>query len=781
MSTFSSYFEQGLIRLDELASLNLKHISDHYPLVPLVSRNWKTSEKRLLILVESVDRTDLRDKKLLSTAAGKRGGFENPMTHLLPELLDRAQLMTSRFIDAPEDHSSHTEFALSVANFNAAPSYTLEGSARKAINLEFAHRALEIIRKLKPTHVLVSGDSATRNILERLNHPEAANSQIKRGWVLKCEYQGVKFKLTPTLDLESVYNPKSGEANALDDDDNDQADKYAVADLLYFVARNLSNLLAGKHLYSLRHITPKPVYVDTVKKFERMMEDLDREEVKRIALDSENAGLESYTNRIYMLQFAYEEDWGYVLPIQHPKSPFSKAEQAYILSRLRKFFGRRNRLKTFVYLNGMYDMRILRAQLNINVIKHHTIEVTGAESLLDENIGLFGKTKWRVDTESLRTSYQNLRNLFCLYENDLYYRMPFSKEERGTCGAVDPHDQNLLNYASLDAQAVIGILRMQIRRAKATYVKPFGKDDYESYYPWFIRHLKNQMAHTVEGISMMEQAGSPIDMEYLQLLGSKVSPLKKSIHELEMQLRASLALKEAERRLSVVHGRSQGGLFGSGSSATFFSFSKKAHLETLFFDVLGLEPVLYTKTGERSIDKNFVKQYQDDVYEVNLFGQLVKTKKLLSTYVKGWYEKVLSSVDSARLSTLNPSFGFFTIVTGRLNSFDPSLQQIPSRGPTAKYIKRMFRAPKGELGIKYDYSAQEVRQWSVLSKDRGVAASFETGLKLRQQWIVAPTEELKKRLKKEGDVHIANCYRFFKKWVDKSDPLRDAVKAVVFG
>lgn len=36
-------------------------------------------------------------------------------------------------------------------------------------------------------------------------------------------------------------------------------------------------------------------------------------------------------------------------------------------------------------------------------------------------------------------------------------------------------------------------------------------------------------------------------------------------------------------------------------------------------------------------------------------------------------------------------------------------------------------------------------------------------------------------LKTKGDVHIQNCHRFFGKWVEKTDPLRDAVKAVVFG
>jgi len=47
--------------------------------------------------------------------------------------------------------------------------------------------------------------------------------------------------------------------------------------------------------------------------------------------------------------------------------------------------------------------------------------------------------------------------------------------------------------------------------------------------------------------------------------------------------------------------------------------------------------------------------------------------------------------------------------------------------------------------------------------------------------LVLIASALTDRIKKEGDVHIQNVKRFFGKWVEKSDPLRDAVKAVVFG
>jgi hypothetical protein len=93
----------------------------------------------------------------------------------------------------------------------------------------------------------------------------------------------------------------------------------------------------------------------------------------------------------------------------------------------------------------------------------------------------------------------------------------------------------------------------------------------------------------------------------------------------------------------------------------------------------------------------------------------------------------------------------------------------------------MFTAPVGMLNIKYDYNAAEVRMAAVLSEDEVMADSFKTGMLLRKQWIVNPTSEIKAELKKKGDSHINSVHRFFKVWVDKSHPLREGIKAVIFG
>jgi hypothetical protein len=66
-----------------------------------------------------------------------------------------------------------------------------------------------------------------------------------------------------------------------------------------------------------------------------------------------------------------------------------------------------------------------------------------------------------------------------------------------------------------------------------------------------------------------------------------------------------------------------------------------------------------------------------------------------------------------------------------------------------------------------------------------LAETFRVGQKLRQKLRRAKTEdrvaEVTKALKREGDIHILNVKFFFDKWVEKSDPLRDAVKKVIFG
>lgn len=777
MPSFKELFDQ------ELGQLNFPSIEGGYNLKPKVHPSWKEKKRKLLFIVETVDRFDLKYHELLSTQANEDRGYHfwNQQRHIIPSVLDAAweQVNVYRGNETPKGNP----YSIAVANFNAFKTRTLEPSEQIAYNKKFAHRMVSLIDRLKPTHVVFSGATAYTEVIKVID-PSLINkhSPVKRGWVEEIETRnGNKFIYTHTLDLEPLYNPSTNKDEV--DEEDGLADKFALADLFYLVSRNIANLLNDKVMYSAREVKIKPVYVDTIKKVDYLFDTI-LARATDIALDTETKNLESYNNSIYVAQFAVSKDKGFVLPISHPKSPFSESEQAYIKKKLRRLLedpseeGRKN----FIVMNGKFDLRLTQAQLDIPVVYHHIHELTFAESLLDENVSLLAKgaNKVRVGTTHVMTSYQNLANICVQYENDFYYTAKVSKAERGTLGSISPDDPDALLYEAADVQLPFAIYELQQERANNIRYRPsFDSEELVSYGSAFKTNMLYQMSATVHMMSAAERNGSPIDRDYLEYLNQKDSPVRKILAEAKAALEATDAVKKVESRLASNMGRTVGGLFGGKIAQKFFKLSKKDHQQELFFDVLGLEPVNTTKTGQRAIDKAFIAAYEHESPEVKLFGQYVKIFKLISSYVVGWSKKIGETLDSEADGCLRASFGLVT--TRRLCSFSPNLQQIPSRGPLAKYLKRAFAAPYGYLSLAYDLSAHEVRMWANQSGDEALADAFRAGQKLRKAWIQNPTEDIAKELATKGDIHIVNIHRFFGVWVNKSDPRRSGIKGVVFG
>lgn len=824
-------FAEQTERLRPLSGLSKLNLQDGYQVVPKVSQDWEGSKNRLLIIVESLDSRDIYSNELLSGDAAdspRRGDSRsehNPMKSIFMNVFDKSVAMLKQY-DVTFDQDTFP--SLAVANFNAQKIKSLDPQVQRTHFSGFATRALKIINKLNPTHIFICGDTASNVLLSKLEaangepSPEivSQNSLFKRGWVFKRQLNnGNEVLVTPSLDLEGLYSINKDDAY---EDDEDGNDKYAAGDLLYFVARNFMNLLAGRHLHDLSHIKPNPIYVDSVKKFDKLLTMMYEAEI--LAIDSETKNLSSFKNAFYSLQIAFSEKAGYCVPISHPMGPFTAEEQEYIQAKLRKFLLSKN-AKDIITLNGVFDFRVLRTILKVPFIPYHRVhEVTAGEQLLDENLGLFARMKFYYKGEYLKSSYQNLRNLFCYYGNDLYYTMEFSKEERHLTGSHAPDDPNLLKYESLDVQSIFGIAVEQFKRAERMLVRQnMEQKKPDRYSKFFKTHLLNQMSNTVIGISHMEQNGSPVDTDYLLHLMGKNSPLHKVIDDTTKELLALPSVKKTNLGLLQQLGKTTKALFGGVPNV--FNLGTKDHVLKLFLGTMALESVAKTSTGAPSIGKVFIQHYEKKHKEVELYSLISKAKKLMGTYVKSWYNIIQEDLDSVVDKCLRPSFGFFTIVTGRLNSFSPSLQQVPARGTLAYYIKRAFRAPLGFFNIKYDYNAHEIRGWSYLSGDKAIAASFQAGLDLRRElikasypddfwlsqkvsskskeakkldpkkdvdkltklnaWIEKQAEKtvvkLFKRLARDGDFHLQNVRRVFGVWAEKSSPLRDAVKTIIFG
>jgi len=694
---------------------------DQYDLTLKRDGDWSTSRRRVLIILQTVDGLDLKSKTLASKPA-------------LANAIRYARDVARRY--KPE----LPDYAFAVVNWNNSRHLHLHGQARAEADSTFKARILKIIDKLEPTHILFSGDLGVMYPVK--------NAALKNGWV--HEFDG--RKVVSTLDFTRLLEKQGLYAN-----------------LLGFWCRHLANLLLGQLQHSVADIELKPVLVDTIPKFERLLERWDN--AKLCGLDTEARSLSVLKNAIYTMQFAFDTspNTGFVLPIDHPHqdNPFTPSQRAHIKRELARRFARSTGPELITF-NGIFDLRLIRTELNLDIIYLPVWEIMAAEHLLDENVSSMA---------SIGIKMGGLAAVFCSYGNDFYVSddTHFSKAERNTVGNVSPRDPDALKYMAMDAVSILHLRKAEID--KSGYQDINGK----SYRPMFVRHMLHQMSDTVHQLSHLKATGSLINKKYLRALCRPDSSLSKAIQDLNEEFKAFPEVQQANRELLAESGFKAGSLFGGGASQWIFSFTKSAHKLKLFIETCGLQAVSQTPTGQDAIDKEFIEHYKDRNFLVAKFGEFQAASKLLSTYVKGWYKQLTQEIDGAIDDHLRADYKFFDVDTGRLASAKPNLQNIPARGKLSKIIKEMFVTRDGHLLIRFDYSAHEVRMWSVIANDPILAEVFKEGQKLRQQWIKTPTDALKTLMKTKGDVHIQNVFRFFGKWVEKSDPLRDAVKAVIFG
>lgn len=639
---------------------------------------WSSRKSRLLIIFQSVDGRDLKAGGLLQDSAVKTAFV--------------SALKYSR--QHARQYGNIPEFAYAAINFQSYKHLHLRGKARDEAESEFRHRTLDLIKKLDPTHILFSGDL---NVLYPMS-----NAGYKNGWVHTIDGR----KVTSTVDFSRLLE-KNG----------------ALANLLGFWCRHLANLMLGYLPHSLAGNKTKPVYVNTIEKFDKVMAMFDKAEFA--AVDTETKNLSILRNAIYTIQFSFDGIKGYVLPVDHPhdNNPFTEEERVYIKKQMRKRFSR-EKGPTLITFNGMFDLTVLRTTLNIELIHFPVWEITAGEHLLDENISSLA---------GIGIKSGGLAAVYCAYGNDHYYDedTKFSKDERSMTGSTDPADPDFLIYAATD---VTSIFNLRIKQIERSSYQPLGDKPYK---PYFIQHMMYQMSDTAHQLSHLKQAGSLIDKNYLRSLRSSDSVLAKAIQELNDEFKTFPEVQQANDSLLADTGFKAGSLFGTKTKQWLFSFTKPAHKSRLFFDILSLAPVNQTSTGANAVDKDFIEHYKDRNFLVQKFGEFQEATKLLSTYVKGWFKKLSNEIDGALDDHLRASYKFFGVDTGRLASADPNLQNIPARGKLAKIIKHMFIAEDGHLLIRFDFSAHEVRGWSIVSLDTVLANIFRVGQKLRQQWIKA--------------------------------------------
>jgi len=696
-----------------------------------ISKNWNTSAKRLLLVYEFVDTEDLKAGTLLV----------GPQGNLLPHLLQLS-----------EDYSSEKTPALAAINFDYFRNRHLSGPEALIAENAAVARVREYIAKVKPTDIFVFGQNAAKLLLE------IEDEFYLRGRVRKIK--GIYWN--HTVNISTAYQ------SAQDDVETDA--KIDLANLIGFTSRCLGNTLKRTTVHHIQFDKESARYslVDTMEKWEKFVAFWSKKSI--FSLDLETFGLGRVVNGILTMQIAFSAQRGFIVPISHKDSPFTKAELKRIYSDVRKILSRKIPSGTLDYFilgqNLKFDMTVLRQQLQIQVVHWPLFDCMAGEYLLDENMKantsrVYGRNK---------TSY-GLDWICSSYGCDFYTENEFGKKDRGNIANI-PLTPDVLRYMVADVQLPWLIMQMQKARAEKQIINGVP------YTQAFMKMMLWQMSNMIHVQSMMEHRGEHLDIEWLQSLLKKDGPLDKVEHKLEGEFRNFESVRKVNESLLAGSGLQSKSIFGV--SNWIFSVTKPKHKIQLFFDTLGLEPTSIGKSGQPAVDKEFQETYKD-VPEVAAFKTLAQVGKVRSTYVLGFLKK-LQTGDMAVDHCLRASYGFFETVTGRSNSYDPNLQNIIQRGDLAKLIKRSFTAACGTLAVKLDFSAHEVRMWGIESQDGILCNLFVNGRWLRKMYRATGKPVYKALMETIGDIHKINVATFFQTApANATKEQRDQVKSIVFG
>ena len=241
----------------------------------------------------------------------------------------------------------------------------------------------------------------------------------------------------------------------------------------------------------------------------------------------------------------------------------------------------------------------------------------------------------------------------------------------------------LLNPLSRE-QPTLSVLEEEYQAQKSALEK----------YPALYNIYTNFDLPLIPVLYKMEKKGMLIDRAYFAKLNSEYTA---EVHRLEQEI-YTLAGKE-------------------------FNLNSPIQLsEVLFVDLqLSTKGIKKTargySTGAKELEK--LKDLHPIITKITEYREAAK---LLSTYI-------IPMPDLAdKENRIHTTFTQNVTATGRLSSQNPNLQNIPVRTGEGKRIRTGFIAPKGKVLVSADYSQFELRLAAILAGDQALIDDFNSGI-----------------------------------------------------
>jgi len=159
-------------------------------------------------------------------------------------------------------------------------------------------------------------------------------------------------------------------------------------------------------------------------------------------------------------------------------------------------------------------------------------------------------------------------------------------------------------------------------------------------------------------------------------------------------------------------------------AGTTFNVGSPKQLGQILFEVLKIcEKPKKTRTGQYATDEQTLTALAPDAEIVRKLLEHRAASKLKSTYADA-----LPTTISPKTGRVHTTFNQVATATGRLNSENPNLQNIPIRTERGQEIRKAFvPRGKGYLLLSCDYSQIELRIIAALSREPGLLEAFKTG------------------------------------------------------
>ncbi len=153
-----------------------------------------------------------------------------------------------------------------------------------------------------------------------------------------------------------------------------------------------------------------------------------------------------------------------------------------------------------------------------------------------------------------------------------------------------------------------------------------------------------------------------------------------------------------------------------------FNLASPKQLGEILFGKLGLPVKKKTASGAPSTDEEVLSELALDYPLPKLLLEHRSLSKL-----KGTYTDKLPRMINAETGRVHTHYSQASVVTGRLASSDPNLQNIPVRTEEGRRIRTAFIAPPGSSIVSADYSQIELRIMAHLSGDARLREAFAHG------------------------------------------------------